>query len=319
MSFTTTSIEVPIPGVINTSDAALPSKEFIGYDPKGTTTVTGSPNERAESPNVNQPQTDGGRLAQASPPATEESVTLSPKLTAIARREQAQRQREVVLKQREKDLEAKLAKAEKFESLEQRIAKKDYSAAEELGLTYEEYTNHLVSKQAEKNPEAERVSKVEAELIQLKKEREEQVLRDYESNQKLWKQEISRVVSADEELTTFEKRAKENGLLEEGKSFSDLILQHINDSFEEDEIELSAEEAAKEIKEALLGTAKKYSSLLGNTTFDAPAKRLGAPKTITQNMTVTSEKPSTKPFHLMSDSEQIAEAFRRVQAAKQQR
>ncbi len=313
MSYTTQTLETSIPSVQNTSDADLPSKTFTGYDPNGTTTITGSPNERATA-NVKQAQTNEG----AAQTPEEESVTLSPKVSAIARREQAQRQREQLLKQREADLAAKIADAEKFAALKTKIANKDYSAAEELGLSYDEYTNHLVTKQAEKNPQEERQLKLEQELAQLKKSQEESTVREYEANQKLWKQEISRVVTADEELSTFEKRARENGLLEEGTSFADMILQHVNDSFEEDDIELTAEEAAKEIKEALLGTAKKFSSILGNTTFDAPNKKLGAPKTITQNMTVSSQKPVRKPFHLMSESEQIAEAYRRVQEAKQQ-
>lgn len=317
MAYTIESLDTPIPSVQARGQEPLPVREFVGYDPQGTTTITGTPNERA-TPDLKQPETSEGRSANASP-SPEESVTLSPKVSAIARREQAQRQREASLKQREADLADKLARAEKFDKLQERIAAKDYGAAEELGLTYEEYTNHLVAKQAEKNPQEERTLKLERELADFKKSQEEQVQRDYEANQKLWKQEISKVVTADEELSNFEKRAKENGLLEENVSFTDLILQHINDSFEEDDVELSAEDAAKEIKEALMGTAKKFSAILGNVTFEAPAKRLGAPKTITQNMTVSSQAPVRKPFHLMSDSEQIAEAFRRVQEAKNKR
>ncbi len=315
MSFTAETLDNPIPSAVqNSTPGPLPSREFIGYDPNGTTTITGTD----RSLNLKQSETIEGREAQASPPQ-EESVTLSPKVSAIARREQAQRQREAALKQREADLADKLADAEKFKKLQERIAAKDYGAADELGLKYDEYTDHLVKQQADKNPQEERTLKLERELAEFKKSQEEQTQRDYEANQKLWKVEITRTISADEELTAFETRAKENGLLEDGASFADLILQHINDSFEEDDIELTAEQAATEIKEALKDRAKKFSSMLGNVTFEAPAKRLGAPKTITQNMTVSSQKPVKKPFHLMSEAEQIAEAYRRVQEAKQQR
>lgn len=288
--------------------AQLPAKEFIGYDPNGTTTITGSPIERPAATDVKQPENSEGRKAKASP-SQEESITLSPKVSAIARREQAQRQRESALKQREADLVTKLAKAEQFEKLQERIKAKDYSAAEELGLTYEEYTNHLVTKQAEKNPQEERLRRLEEENAQFKKSQEEQVLRDYEANQKLWKQEISRVVASGEEFSSIKELGAE-----------DLVLQHINDSFELDNVELTAEQAAKEIEDALIERAEKLTSLPKiQKRFEAPAKRLGAPKTITQNMTVSSQKPVNKPFHLMSESEQIAEAFRRVQEAKMQR
>lgn len=304
MSYEVQNLDTPIPSAQLQKPEPLPSREFIGYDPNGHTTITGT--ERVV-PNVKQAENSEGRLAQASL-SPEESVTLSPKVSAIARREQAHRQREQLLKQRESDLAEKLANADKFEKLKAKIAAKDYSAAEEIGLTYEEYTNHLVTKQAEKNPESEKLSKVERELAELKQAQEESTVREYQANQTLWKQEISRVVASDEFSAIRELGAE------------DLVLQHINDSFEEDEIELTAEEAAKEIEGALVGRAEKLAGLSKiKQRFETPTRKLGAPKTITQNMTVSSQKPVKKPFHLMSDSEQIAEAYRRVQEAKLQR
>ena len=104
------------------------------------------------------------------------------------------------------------------------------------------------------------------------------------------------------------------------------VLQHVNDSFEQDGVKLTAEQAAKEIEEALIARAEKFSSVskIKNKQV-SEAKVLGPPKTssvktITQQMTTTPKTaPTSKPFHLMSESEQIAEAFRRVQAAKLQR
>ncbi len=307
MSYEIQSLDTPIPSAQIQLPPPLPVKEFTGYDPNGHTTVTGT--DRHE--NLKQPENSEGRIAQASP-SPEESVTLSPKVSAIARREQAQRQREIALKQRESDLAEKLAKAERFDKLQAKIAAKDYSAAEELGVDYNEYTNHLVSKQAEKNPEAEKLSKLERELGEMRKTQEESTVREYQANQTLWKQEISRIVAASDEFSAIKELSAE-----------DLVLQHINDSFEEDNVELTAEQAAKEIEDALVERAEKLASISKIkqklAQAEPPAKRLGAPKTITQNMTVSSQKPVKKPFHLMSESEQIAEAFRRVQEAKNQR
>lgn len=305
MSFTSETIITPNPKLpAGISDTELPSKVFIGYDPKGTHTVTGSLNEHPGQPNVKQVD----KSEDTQNPSPEESVTLSPKVSAIARKEQALRTTEAQLKQREKDLADKLAKAEKFDALQAKIAAKDYSAAEELGLKYDEYTDHLVKRQAEKNPQEERLSKAEQELAELKKSQEEQVLKDYQNNQTLWKQEIQRVVDGNDEYSS----------IKELKAY-DSVLEHINSSFEEDGIELTAEQAAKEIEDELVARAEKLSALTKIQKRSATPRQLGAPKTITQNMTVSSQKPVKKPFHLMSESEQIAEAFRRVQEAKQQR
>jgi hypothetical protein len=103
-----------------------------------------------------------------------------------------------------------------------------------------------------------------------------------------------------------------------------MVLQHVNDSFDEDDVELTVEQAAKEIEAEAVKRAEKFASVSKiKQRFSEPPKVLGAPKTapktITQSMTLSSEKAASKPFHLMSESEQIAEAIRRVQAAKQGR
>ena len=77
-----------------------------------------------------------------------------------------------------------------------------------------------------------------------------------------------------------------------------LVLRHINDSFDEDGIELSAEEAAKEIEEAFISRAEKLGAVskVRKKLEAGGSKVLGAPKTtpktITQNMTTTSRSPS---------------------------
>lgn len=287
----------------------LPVKEFVGYDPKGTTSITGSPlvqktNEAAPIEPAQAPVPEV--------PKGEESVTLSPKVSAIARKEQALRQKEKQLAEKDRTFAEKMADAEKYHQLKEKLKNKDFSAAEELGLTYEEYVKHELNKEASKDPAQERVRKVEEELEALKKEREESVVKEYQANQALWKKEIVKVVSENPEFSTIKKAAKE-----------DLVLQHINESFEEDDIELTVEEAAKDIEEALKEKAKEWAALLETGEKVPEAKVLGAPKTkvstITQNMAPSSAVAKPKPFHLMSESEQIQEAIRRVQAAKLQR
>lgn len=278
----------------------LPSREFTGYDPKGTTTITGSPIQKE---NVGQENKEEEPV--------EETVTLSPKISALARKEQAQRQRELALKRREQELEDKLAKAERFEQLTKKIKDKDYSAADDLGLEYDEFTRHTIDKQAAKDPQEERARNLELEFKKLATKQEELELREYQANQGLWKQEISNLVKDNEDFSTIKEWGAEQA-----------VLDHINDSFEEDGVELSAEEAAKEIESALVdrlsGHAEKLSKV--SKIQKKIGEKLGppksSPKTLTQTMTVTSQKASRKPFHLMSESEQLAEAIRRVEEEK---
>lgn len=313
MGFTTESMSPPPTGksLAEPSQFDLPVKEFVGYDPNGTTSITGSPLVTRQK-QVVEP-TDPALAPVPEIPQAGESVTLSPKVSAIARKEQAQRQREKQLAEKERTFAEKMADAEKYQQLKTKLAAKDFSAAEELGLTYEEYVKHEINKEASKDPAQERVKKVEEELAAMKKAQEENIVKEYQANQALWKQEIVKVVKDNDDFSTVRELGAE-----------DMVLRHINDSFEEDNVELTVEQAAKEIEEALLERAEKFSSVSKIKNKVPEAKVLGAPKaqvkTITQNMTTTPKTAVTsKPFHLMSEHEQIQEAIRRVQAAKLQR
>lgn len=306
MGYTTEALDSgPIPTArTGQSELDMPTKEFVGYDPKGTTTITNTPIQR---PNPKQ------EVITEEPVVTEETVSLPAKVSAIARKEQAQRQREAAFKRKEQELAAKLEDAEKYAQLKSKIANKDFAGAEELGMTYEEYTNFKLKQSETQDPAEQRFIKIQQELAELKKAQEESVNKEYQANQSLWKQEIAKVIAENEEYSTIKALGAE-----------DIVLQHINDSFDEDDVELSVDQAAKEIEAALYGRAEKFSSvpkLKGKIVSEA--KVLGppktSPKTITQNMTVTSAKSTPKPLHMMSETEQWLEATRRYQAARQQR
>ena len=309
MAFTMEAIETPaVANPTGPKEFDLPVREFIGYDPKGKTDITGQPIVRETADPKQQTTTE----TVAEPTAPEESVRLSPKLSAIARREQQQRKREQDIVQREKSFAEKLAKAEKFEQLQAKIAAKDYSAADELGLSYDEFTQYLVDKNAKTDPAEQRYRTLEERQKALEKAQEEQTVKEYQQNQSLWKSEIAKVVSENPAFSTI----KELGMEE-------AVLRHVNDSFDEDDIELTVEQAAQDIEDALFERAQKFASVSKiKQKVEEPPKALGAPKastkTITQSMTTTSMKPSTKPFHMMSESEQWEEATRRVQAQRQQ-
>lgn len=306
MAFSVEALDSAIPSAQPIQPMAA-DKVFTGYDPAGTTSVTNSPIVR---PDAKQEPTIEGKETVSSP-VTEETVTLSPKISAIARKEQAQRKREFELRQREKALEAKLADADKYTQLKAKLDAKDFAAAEELGISYDEYAKWKVDQLNSQDPGEQRYRKVETELEQIKKNQEDQVNKDYQANQALWKQEIQRVVDGNEEFSTI----KDLGA-------HDLVLKHINDSFDEDNVELTAEQAAKEIEAALFERAEKFASVTKiKSRPSGETKVLGPPKnkTITQDMTVTSKTVPKKPLHMMSESEQWAEATRRYEAEKLKR
>lgn len=312
MGFTTEAMPAPQLGktLSEPGQFDLPVKEFVGYDPKGTTSITGSPLVTKQKEVVEPTEPAAAPIPEV--PA-EDTVTLSPKVSAIARKEQAQRQREKQLAEKERTFAEKMADADKYHQLKEKLKNKDFSAAEELGLTYEEYVKHELNKEASKDPAAERVKALEEKLSQVQKAQEESVVKEYQANQALWKNEIVKVIKENDEFSTIRDLGAE-----------DMVLQHINDSFEEDDIELTVEQAAKDIEDALFERAEKYASVTKLKDKVPEAKVLGAPKTsiktITQNMTTTPKTAvASRPFHLMSESEQIQEAIRRVQAAKLQR
>jgi hypothetical protein len=245
---------------------------------------------------------------------TEESVRLSPQLSALARKEQAYRQRELALKQREKDLEAKLAKSDQFDSLSTKLGAKDYSEAEKLGLDYEGYTKYLLDKQAGEDPQTQKFKALEAEIQALKKSQEDKDSALYEDTVGEYKTEIASAVSSNPEFSSIKE------LKAEGH-----VLQLILDSFEEDKIEMSVEEACKEIENALIEQGKKFSSLpkLKTATSEEEARRLPPPKptrTLSNNMqpTATPAIAPRKSYQHMSESERYAEARRVVLARRQQ-
>lgn len=282
----------------------IPAKEFIGYDQKN---APPKPETTEEAPVVQtgNPTNVGEQI--------QEEIQLSPKLTAIARKEQAQRAKEKAFAEKERSFGEKMSDAEKFHALKKRLSDKDYSALDELGISYEEYVKHEINKESSKDPAALKVKELEERLEALQKAQEEKEVSDYETNQSLWKQEIKKTVDENPEFSTIKDL-----------DAYDIVLQHVNDSFEEDGVELSVDQAAKEIEEALVAKAEKFASVTKIKNKAPATKVLGAPpkptvKTITQNLTTTPKTSTSRPFHLMSESEQLAEAIRRVQADKLKR
>jgi hypothetical protein len=240
---------------------------------------------------------------------TEESVKLSPQISALARKEQAFRQREIALKQREKDLELDLASAREFKELKEKLSAKDFSQAEKLGLNYDEYVKYKIDQVNGEDPNAQALKKLEGEIESLKKGQEESAQQEFEETVLAYKKEILAQTANNPEFAGIKKLGAEQH-----------VLQLILDSWEEDGIELSVQDACKDVVTWL----KAQSDTLGEVfkPVEEP-KKLPPPrpgvKTLTNDMRVTGKEAAPQvPLHKLSEAERFAEARRRVMARRQQ-
>lgn len=278
--------------------------------PIPTVTVTTRPHIKPQiTTNSGQQQITETTGVAESTPKTEESVRLSPQLSAIARKEQAFRQREQAFKDREKAMEADLADAAKYKQLKTKMSAKDYSDMEELGLTYEQYTQHVLNKQEGEDPKEKRIQELEARLQSHEKNLEETTANQYVETVAEYKKEISKLVSENPEFSTVK-----------GFNREDAVLQVILDAFEKDGEELTVAEACKEVEQYLEQVGNTFSSLPKFKKEAEPQRVLPRPvvgKTLTNNMNAGSDsKAPLKPLYQMSEADRYAEARRRVEARK---
>lgn len=236
-----------------------------------------------------------------------EAVTLSPQLTALARKQQrlqqevqAQRDKEAAWSAKEADYIPKTAFKEKAEA---NVAE----ALKDLGLDYEQLTNLLLSQQQSDDP----VKKLEAKIQKIETDHEQQVSKQYEATVSQYKKEIASLIDSDEAyITVKEEKAQ------------DAVLQHILDTFHNDGEILSVEAASAEIEDFLVEEALKKAQLtkvksrLSPPAEKAPEKTLPPPKTAPRTLT---ERVTTAPtrtvgqFQHLSPQERLAQAIARAQ------
>lgn len=257
----------------------------------------------------------GGTSGVADTASPAETVTLSPAAAALARKEQASRQMERKLKEREEALEAKAKQYAKYEAMEQGLAKKDYSALKGI-VNYDEYTQAIINEQTSTDPTQAELQKLKAEIESVKKASEDQVSKQFDAAVNERKVAASKLLETDPELSSFNSRVEKSM---PGLKLPDAITHHILDTWEHDSKELSVEEATKEVVEALKAKAKGWSALLEETQ-ELPAtdeKKTLPPmkpplKTITNQVTAGDPKKPTKSFQQMNETERYEEARRRA-------
>lgn len=239
--------------------------------------------------------------------AAPREVTLSPQLTALARKEAKFRQQEQAFKAEQVKLEVDRAEIAKMKELKTKLEAKDYSILEELNVSYEEWTNYLINKGESVKPEVQAIKKLEDEIKSIKTANEQNVNKQYEATVSQYRRDIKNLVESNPEFDSIKSQKAEEH-----------VLQHILDTFNEDGEILTIEQAAKEVEDAILEDAEAYLKLSKIQAKLKPVieeKKLPPPRTGLRTLTnqVTQANPSAprNQFQHLSMKERIAQAVAR--------
>lgn len=244
-------------------------------------------------------------------PGQGEPLSLSAGAAALARKEQLLRKQQLEMKQRLDSVEAEKKELEELRQLKQKLEGKDFSTIERFA-PYDEYTNYLTDKLNGTTPEQEAIKEVKSEIEVLKAERQKEA-------EKIKQQMIDSRKKAVSELIA--QRAEEFSSIKE-LQMEAAVTQHIQDSWEKDQVELTVEQAAKEVEELLVEQAQKWSGLTKVKTkvsTEAPKDTKVIPpvkqtiKTLTNSMAATGEiKLPKRSYADMSDTERYKAAAKAV-------
>lgn len=261
--------------------------------------------KRADStPKVDAPNINDSAEEQ---PASGASLPLSPQATALARREQKARQFEQSLKAKELALETERQEIADLKAIKAQLAVGDYSGIEKH-VDYEKFAQHKIGK----DPRAEELDKVNARVAAMEDAQKKDIDQRYEMAINQRKVAVKALVAGDAFPAIKEMKA------------DDAVVQHILDTWENDNVDLSPEEAAKEVEAVLLERANKWAALVKPKETETVADKKELPPlkttTLSNNMGSTGEvKLPTKPLHLMTEQERYQEAYRRSQEKLRQR
>lgn len=234
-------------------------------------------------------------------------VTLSPQLAALARKEAKFRQQEQAFKAEQAKLETERAEISKLKDLKTKLDAKDYSILDSLGVSYEEWTNYLISKGEAEKPELQAVKALEEKVKTLEESQKSQVSKQYEATIEQYKRDIKSTIEANAEYSSIKEKKAEG-----------YVLQHILDTFNEEGEILTVDQAAKDIEEAIIEEAKEWQSLSKlKAAIEPEKKQLPAPRSGLRTLTneVTQVIPSTprNQFQFLTMKERIAASIAKSQ------
>lgn len=277
--------------------------------------------DRIERPKVQSkavtPPVASGTAAPTEVPPPGATTSLSAGAAALARREQAFRREQLALKQQLEQSTASSKELEELRALKKKLEDKDFTELEKYA-PYDEYTDYHISKLNGISPEQEAIKEVKTELDALKKTQADAS----EKAKQLALSERKKIV-----LDLVDKSADFVSIKE--LKMQDAVVKHIVESWEKDGVDLTPEEACKEVEAELVEYAKKWTGLSKlKVAPEAVVETAGKGKplpplkpaiqTLTNSMAATGEiKLPKKSYANMSEVERYKEAARRVQEQRE--
>ena len=258
-----------------------------------STETMGQPVTTEETP-------DFALKAQDMPPA----VRLSPQLTALARKEQKLQAEIQALRQKEVEWEKRQSDYVPKSSFREKVQKNAQEALSELGLSYDELTNLLLTQSQGADP----VAQLRGEIEQLKQSQRDTVDKQYEATLKQYKAETESVLEAS---------PREYALIR-SQGQQQAVVDWIVDTFETEDRAISVEQAAREVEMYLREEAKKLANALKEVEppEEKIARKLPPPQQALKTLTSTVETSPTKSygqFQHLSPRERLAQAIARAQ------
>jgi len=256
------------------------------------------------------------------PRAPEETVKLSPQVAALARREQKFRQEKMEFERNRASLAKEREDIAQYKAMKEKLAAKDYSGLDGL-VDYNDYSQYQINKYAGQDPVQERLTHLDKKIADIEKFSEDNANKQFEAAVSERRQAAKQLIDSSQNFPMIKKA-----------NAQEAIVHHILDTWENDKdkngnpIELSIEEAAKEVEEGLKERAREWSALLQDQQETkeiqtAPDRKVlpalkPQMKTLTNQAIAGDLKRPAKPYSLMTnDAERWAAARERALAKLQ--
>src|ERR1700761_7122659 len=241
-------------------------------------------------------------------PTPKSETTLSPQLTALARKEQALRKQELAMKAEREVIQKQREEVAKYSEIKAKLDAKDYSALEALGVKYDDYTQYLLNSTGQVDPRDQKIQELEQKLNKFEDSQKQAVDKQYQATISQYEKDIQKQIDTNPEYESLKVVGANKH-----------VLQHILDTFQEDNEVLSVEEACRDIREAFAEEAELYNKAF-KPKQPAEEKKLPAPKqptTLSSSMSAVSAPTQPKnQFQHMSARERLAAAIAKAQQQK---
>lgn len=240
---------------------------------------------------------------------TAPAVTLSPQLTALARRQQKFQQEVQAQREKESQWEKDKANYVPKESFKAKVQQNAVEALSDLGLTYDELTNLLLNQQNGADP----VRELRSEVDQLKKSQEESANKQFEAILNQYKSEAQKLIQSSDKYLMIRDEP------EAAKAAVDELVADWEKDGETKDISYYldlAEEGLRDMANALSGRLSKTKP--AEETAQPTKKTLPPPKaaqtrTLTQQVETAPQQARPGQFQHLSMKERIAQATARAQ------